>query len=316
MNALCSVYVTVYNRSEFITETLNSVFLQSYRPIELVICDDASTDSSTEVINNWTKTRHSEDFKVILIVNETNSGAPYSRNRALELCSGEFIQSLDSDDLLHPNKLAIQIKALEDNPTAQSAWNPLQRFYESFEFSVVTNLTFIDNQNFENPFKLEFLPSAAIHRASVLKNTGPWNEKLKRWQDLEFQLRIISKVESILVFSTPFYYFRQHNNGRIHDQYKSIEGIANGIKTLAYVEDIIDKEFKLNQEIKYELFNFYLSIYFLSLKSNNSEFERKLLLKLFRWSPKFSLSFKVISLTIISFTSPISFRRKILKKYL
>jgi glycosyltransferase involved in cell wall biosynthesis len=316
MKKLCSVCISVFNRSELIIQTLDSVLNQTYRPIELIICDDASTDNSYDIISTWKKNHQSKDFNIILIKNIINKGAPYSRNRVIELSSGDYCQFLDSDDLLYYNKLSIQVQALEDNPSAQAAWNPLIRFSSSVPILENPNFDYTINTNYKNPFKYEFLPSASLHRTLLLKKTGFWNEKLKRWQDLEYQLRLVSNIQTLLVFDCHFYFFRQHNLGRINDQYYSTDGIINGLTALSYVEIIINKKFVLNSEIKQEVFNFYLSIFFLILKSKDYDSERKILKKLLQWSPNIIKCVKSISLLLLLILTPRKFVKYILKKYL
>src|SRR5579863_8085008 len=92
-----SVIIPSFNRATLVTRALDSVFAQTYRPIELLVVDDGSTDESPKVIESWAIRHRGNEFEVHLIC-QPNCGAPTARNRGLIDCTGEFIQFLDSDD--------------------------------------------------------------------------------------------------------------------------------------------------------------------------------------------------------------------------
>lgn len=111
MEEKVSVIVPNYNCENFIEETVNSVINQTYKNWELLIVDDCSTDGSVEVI----KKLQAADGRIKLFINEKNSGAAASRNKALKEASGKWIAFLDSDDLWLPDKLEKQIAFMEEN---------------------------------------------------------------------------------------------------------------------------------------------------------------------------------------------------------
>ena len=100
-----SVIVATYNRAGLLGDALDSVWAQSYRPIELIIVDDGSTDNTRPVAAAWTQA-HSTDanFRVQYLYQE-NAGLSAARNFGLINSCGEYLQFLDSDDLLHPQRL-------------------------------------------------------------------------------------------------------------------------------------------------------------------------------------------------------------------
>ena len=117
-----SVVVPVYNRAGLIGETLDSVASQTYRPIEVVIVDDGSTDNTVSVVRQWMDTVQDSPHLVVRLVAQQNSGAPAARNNGIEESCGEFLQFLDSDDILDPDKIRIQVEALIRNPEADFAY--------------------------------------------------------------------------------------------------------------------------------------------------------------------------------------------------
>ena len=108
-NPLVSVICLAYNHENFVVETLNSVIQQNYRPIELIIVDDCSLDSTKLEINNWLLSHPEVQF----IANEFNIGNTKSFNKALKIAKGEYIIDLAADDLLLPSGIQLQINAFQ-----------------------------------------------------------------------------------------------------------------------------------------------------------------------------------------------------------
>lgn len=111
MGDLVSVIMPNYNCGNFIEETVLSVINQTYKNWELLIVDDCSTDNSVEIIKKLQAT----DERIKLFINEKNSGAAASRNKALMEATGRWIAFLDSDDVWTPDKLEKQIAFMLDN---------------------------------------------------------------------------------------------------------------------------------------------------------------------------------------------------------
>lgn len=104
-----SVVIPAYNVSNFIAETLDSVFAQTFTDFEVIIVNDGSPDTE-----NLDKVLSEYSAKIIYI-SQRNGGAASARNTAIYFASGEFIAFLDGDDIWYPNKLELQVKFLQDN---------------------------------------------------------------------------------------------------------------------------------------------------------------------------------------------------------
>lgn len=111
---LFSVIIPCYNRQNLIITALDSVKEQSYRPIEIIIVDDGSTDESRDVICRWSETNAEIDRLVVRCIHQENAGAAAARNRGLNEIRGEFVQYLDSDDFLHRDRLARLAQTFEE----------------------------------------------------------------------------------------------------------------------------------------------------------------------------------------------------------
>lgn len=105
VNELVSIIAPVYNNSEFIEQTIESVQKQTYKNWEMIIVDDCSTDRTPELIKKISQ----KDDRIKYIKLENNSGAAIARNKALSESRGRFIAYLDADDLWKKNKIQNQI---------------------------------------------------------------------------------------------------------------------------------------------------------------------------------------------------------------
>ncbi len=113
---LVSVITPVYNAEEVIGKTLESIFAQTYKNIEIVLVDDCSKDNSQQVIREYQK-NHPE---ICYFRQPTNQGAGAARNKALELAKGQYVAFLDADDLWYPEKIEKQIRLLKEKKGAFS----------------------------------------------------------------------------------------------------------------------------------------------------------------------------------------------------
>ena len=107
MNPLVTAIIPVFNGERHIAEALRSVFAQDYRPIEVIVVDDGSTDGSAAIIQSFPEAHY---------IHQANAGVAAARNTALRAARGEFIAFLDQDDQWVPHKLTRQVGRLRDAP--------------------------------------------------------------------------------------------------------------------------------------------------------------------------------------------------------
>lgn len=109
-NKKVSVYITTYNRLPMLKRAISSVLSQTYNNIEVLICDDNSSDGTDEYCNELSK----KDTRVRYFKNKENMGACYSRNIAIYEASGFFITGLDDDDEFTKDRLSIFVNSWDD----------------------------------------------------------------------------------------------------------------------------------------------------------------------------------------------------------
>jgi glycosyltransferase involved in cell wall biosynthesis len=107
---LVSVFIPVYNREKYILESVSSILNQSFTDFELIVVDDGSTDRTRDILASI------KDERLKVYFNDTNMGIPYTRNRGIELASGEYFALLDSDDVATLDRLEKQVDFLNKHP--------------------------------------------------------------------------------------------------------------------------------------------------------------------------------------------------------
>lgn len=107
---LVSVIMPSYNAEKYIDEAIRSVIAQTYTNWELFVIDDGSTDGTARIAQSYAE----KDSRVIFRQNSHNMGTANTRNIGIRLANGEWIATLDSDDIWHPEKLEIQLKKAQE----------------------------------------------------------------------------------------------------------------------------------------------------------------------------------------------------------
>lgn len=127
-----SVVMGVYNSEKTVRAAIESIISQSYKNWEFIICDDKSSDSSFEIIQEYA----SQDSRIIALRNEKNVGCNIVLNRCIEQAKGEYIAIMDSDDISHPLRLEKELNILANNPQYSIVGSAQTHFDEKGDFMI------------------------------------------------------------------------------------------------------------------------------------------------------------------------------------
>lgn len=256
MNSLVSIIIPVYNREHLIAETLNSVLSQSYKNWECIIIDDGSADKTEQVVLDFCKMDNR--FSFYKRPNSKPKGANACRNYGFELSKGYYINWFDSDDLMHQDKLLIQIKTLEKS-TKPFCVCESRVFSESITNILDENLKVITSENsFEDYVmkKIIFFITDPLFKKSLLQNYK-FDEDLHGGQEWEFFSRILFDHNDYETINEPLVYLRAHDQNLSR---------GTGIKQLwnyFYARHKIYKHFHGQLSAKLEIYfrNYFLNIF-------------------------------------------------------
>lgn len=187
MNSLVSIVIPIYNRADLIKRTLDSVKDQTYRPLEIILVDNNSEDSSLSVCRMFQKETNSEDFKVI-VTEENKKGANAARNKGLKLATGKYVSFYDSDDEMLPNRISDIMSAFKEYHSDVVAFSSLMQ-NEKGEYcsKCIYCETSVVNQILTGSLATQCF----VARTELIRKIGGWNETLFRWQDWELGVRIM-----------------------------------------------------------------------------------------------------------------------------
>lgn len=220
MSPNVSIIIPTFNRSALLGQALKSCLEQTYKDFEVLVVDDGSTDETEAVVSSFKDSR-------IIYLPQSNQGRSKARNRALAEAKGKYITFLDSDDLYMPEKLAVQVKALEENPDFGAV------------YSAALN---IDIEGNLHPFVYEapacgwiymdialYLPlticlPTVMARREVFEAVGTFDEKLNRFEDTDMWRRIAKKYQFFAV-QKPLCKIRYHSDNEMENPAKVLAAL-------------------------------------------------------------------------------------------
>lgn len=218
MNGKVLILLATHNRAHFIGATLDSIIAQTYTNWECLVIDDNSVDNTLQVVKGYSK----RDSRIFYYKKDAKYGArlPGTRNHGLDLARGfhpEYLQLFDDDDLMHPQKLELQIESLKDDPGAHFSLCSMKNF------TTVSEILW--NEKNEGVYKSEltlgeaFLTSKIklvaqipIFRYSYVKNFR-FDESLFFAEDWDlFSKEFIRTNPKFTTVDSVLFYRRKHQN--------------------------------------------------------------------------------------------------------
>jgi glycosyltransferase involved in cell wall biosynthesis len=189
-----TVVIPVFNRVDDVGRALDSVLAQTFRDFEIVVVDDGSTDGSADFVASR------GSAKVRLIRLPDNRGAAAARNAGVAAATGRYVAFLDSDDTWEPEKLALQLTALDQAAAPFLACSTdFYLWHAGRRTPVRTGMT-------PAKFRKDILFGCSISPGSTLmvdreafEKVGPFNESLRRLEDWDWLLRYIEHGEMLFV---------------------------------------------------------------------------------------------------------------------
>ena len=183
---LFSVIVPAYNRAHILTEALDSVWTQTYRPIELIVVDDGSVDDTAKVVEKWSRDHQGDELFEIRFFRQTNGGAHAARNRGLIHSKGE------SDDVFYPEMIARVADAFETadfdfvlvgyDKICYECGKVYYRYVPEPDTDALT--VYMKGKLFGNSVSV-------ARKRSLIQKIGPWNERLINDADGDYLVRTI-----------------------------------------------------------------------------------------------------------------------------
>lgn len=225
MSPLVSVIIPIYNAEEYLERCINSVILQSYHNIEIILVNDGSLDNSLEICRNYVR-RHNN----IILLSEDNMGPAVARNSGLSLAHGELIQFVDADDWIEPSTTQSLLKGMTEHNADMSVCS-FTRTDGTRDIEMILNIS-----GLQGPYRqlMEFtqgVPDALLRFGStgnkmyiksiIDKYYITFEDIRHANEDAYFNFEYIKHIDRVYFIDEPLYnYFVRQGRSTMTTQYR------------------------------------------------------------------------------------------------
>jgi glycosyltransferase involved in cell wall biosynthesis len=197
---LISSIVPVYNGERYLTEALDSVLAQTYRPLEVIVADDGSTDGTATVVSSY--------GSQIRYVRQDNAGPAAARNLGLNTARGDYVAFLDADDLWHPEKMERQMACFHDRPELDICVAHVQNFWIP---ELKDEAERFQDHRIAKPAP-GYVTGTLLARKALFDSVGRFNTDLKHGDAQEWFIRAAEQGAVMELVPDVLLYRRLHRN--------------------------------------------------------------------------------------------------------
>lgn len=239
-----SVVIPAYNREKTIAKCLDSVLHQTYKPFEVIVVDDASSDNTVKLVEEY------PSDLVKLVKCKTNSGAQAARNIGIKAAQGDWIAFQDSDDIWLPDKLEKQKEAIENSGFAVCAGGGIRREGKNEKLFYVEG---VSGNAYKEVLILNtyILYQTLLVKKVLLEQIGYLDENVEAFQELDTAIRL-TKENNIMYINSPLFIYNIHEGETIS---KSKDKGLKGIQYLfrKHYDEIVAENGKKGLSIWYKI---------------------------------------------------------------
>ena len=211
MGPLVSIIIPVFNGERFLREAVESVLAQKYSPVEIIIVDDGSTDSTATLARSFPET--------VRYLHQTNHGPAAARNRGIEQAQGDLIAFADADDLWPSHKLELQLPYLIRDSKIDIVLGRIQQVL----------LSETQAKEIGDPAFSVNLGSAVIRR-SCFERVGLFDETMRYSEDVDWFMRAREGAAAIMTIDAVTLFYRQHEQNMTRGKSTSELNVLKALK--------------------------------------------------------------------------------------
>lgn len=217
-----------YNAEKYLREAIDSTLAQTYRDFELIIINDGSTDSTKEIILSYT------DPRIVYLENEQNSGICVTLNKGLDEARGEYIARMDSDDIMMPERLTVQVYYMDEHPEIGACGSDVIVFGEGINDYLFDQVHDSDECAAGLIFNPCFAhPSVIIRKRILDKNNISYDDEYRGLEDFRMWWEI-AQLSRISNLSTPLLKYRHHPGQETRNVKPKILIASNKFRSIRY----------------------------------------------------------------------------------
>lgn len=200
--------MAAFNVEAYLEECLDSILGQSFRCFEFIIVDDASTDRTRQILEEYAV----RDSRIRLLLKDRNEGLAVARNDAITVSQGKYIAFLDADDLFHPDMLKLAFEAAEEAGAEMVLWDYVVFWDKSEIASRQSQASELARISASDKFSLLDRPAFAWTRLvllDVIKRSGISFPEGLTYQDVPVHWRLVTQLDRIILLPQRLAYYRQ-----------------------------------------------------------------------------------------------------------
>lgn len=221
-NPLVSIVIPVHNGEKYVKEAIDSCINQTYRDIEIIVVDDASTDNTLNILKEYGE-------KITVLPVEKQNGLGNVINIGIRRSKGKYIARMDADDIMYPTRIEKQVKYLESNPNCVAIGGQIDIIDEDSNITGHREYAVEDKDIKKNRFLFQpFAHPAVTLRKSTVEEIGLYPEDMWKVEDVKFFLILSTKGEYHNLRDTVLKYrmtFKTESQSKMLDHFKKTDDI-------------------------------------------------------------------------------------------
>lgn len=237
---LVSIIVPVYNCEKYVGRCLDSIVNQTYNDIEVIVVNDGSTDNTQRICEEY-----DEKYDVIHLYNQENHGVSYSRNFAIKMSKGEYIQFTDSDDYMNEYMIEKMVDSAVDNDSDIVFCEYAYEYEENKKKKIITMKDYsernVKDLISDEDSKYGGFPWNKLIKKSCISRL--YNEKLKYYENLLFFLENAEHLKKYSVIHEPLYMYYINSSSALHSKDYSIKRVT-ALDALDIVINLVNDKYK------------------------------------------------------------------------
>jgi glycosyltransferase involved in cell wall biosynthesis len=242
-----SIIIPCFNSEKFVRRAVESAMRQARSGYEIILVDNNSSDNTVSILEEYSKNYPS----IIKVLHEHKKGAPAARNKGLLEAKGEWIQFLDSDDELLPDKIEYQIKLAEKSNADIVVGDSY--VYKVVKGEIVKSIRSAESSNVWKGLLTSKLgiTSANLWKKKNLLEVGGWNESKSSSQEYDLLFRLLKKNASVSFCPTPLTIIHMNVNSisNSKNDKRIIEILDNNLHLRTEIKEYLKSEGKLTKEL-------------------------------------------------------------------
>lgn len=264
MEPLVSILIPAHNAARWVADTLQSALGQTWIRKEIILVDDGSTDETLVIARRFSSAN-------VIVVTQEKQGAAAARNKALALSSGDYVQWLDADDLLAPDKISRQVEVLDDRISKRTllsgAWGSFCYRTSAAKFHATPlwcDLSPVEWFARRWEYNAHMQTATWLISRELTEIAGPWDLRLFSNDDGEYLCRIIKKSDGIKFVPEAKVFYRVTGSNRLSYVRGSgakleaqLLGVQLQIEHVRSLEDSERTRFACLQKLQTWMRNFY-----------------------------------------------------------